>query len=326
MAKTVSTLRLGTRHSPLAVLQAQGVTDVLTKHLPELSVALCPHSTLGDQQLDKPIAQLENAGVGVFVKELETALLTHQVDAVVHCLKDLPSVQPEGLALQVIGQRATPNDVWLCPQGVRLEEAPAGLRVGTSALRRQAMVRAVYRQVSLVPVRGNLQTRWAKVLAGEADGLILAAAGVERLALNHPEWAQRVTQVLPAEVFVPAVGQGWLALQYRQTDEALLADVLQALAVPSAYTWLPLVEREVMRVLEGGCQLPLGVWARPHVSMPAHMAVSLTLLSPNGQFRLEATRTLPCTAEALPLAQAWATQVLSHGGATLKATCQVKPL
>jgi hydroxymethylbilane synthase len=303
------------------MLQAKAVAATLAQHLPNLTSTLCPHSTLGDQQLDKPMAQLENAGVGVFVKELETALLAHQVDAVVHCLKDLPSVPPKGLALQVIGQRATPNDVWLCPQGVKLEEAPAGWRVGTSALRRQAMVRAVYPQVALVPLRGNLQTRWAKVLAGEADGLILAAAGVERLAQTDPHWAQRVTQLLPAEVFVPAVGQGWLALQYRQADEAWLADVLRALAVPSTQTWLPLVEREVMRVLEGGCQLPLGVWARPHASQPKAMTVSLCLLSPNGQFRLEATRTLPCSPEALPLAEAWAKQVLTHGGATLKATC-----
>jgi hydroxymethylbilane synthase len=256
-ALSLPLLRLGTRESTLAMVQTQGVAQGLQQAFPELELLLRPQLTYGDKHLQAPMSQL-GGNYGIFVKELEQGLLCGDTDLAVHSLKDMPSVLPEGLALLVIGPREDPRDGWLCPTGVSFFEAPAGFRVGTASRRRVAMLRRLRPDLTYVPIRGNLQTRWQKLTEkNEVDALVLAAAGCHRLG-----WQGRIHSCFhPQTQLIPAAGQGLLALEYRQADEAVLLPMLKR-----AFTWQPWhvlaeAERYIMRRLEGGCQLPLGIYA-----------------------------------------------------------------
>jgi hydroxymethylbilane synthase len=244
-------LRIGTRGSALARTQ----TEQVASRLREAGVAVTVEviSTLGDRRHDLPVARL--GGDGVFVRELEQALLDGRIDAAVHSLKDLPTAETPGLLLAAIPERASPFDAVVGRSAPRLAELPRGATVGTSSIRRVAQLRAIRPDLDIVPLRGNVDSRLRRLDAGDFDAVILAAAGLERLGL-----AARITEVLRPPAFWPAVSQGALAIQTRADDAASRRAVG---VVDDAATRAAVVaERRMLAGLAGGCLAPIGGWAR----------------------------------------------------------------
>ncbi len=262
------TLRIATRQSPLALWQAYYVRDHLQAHWPDLTVELVPMVTRGDVLLDTPLAKV--GGKGLFVKELELALLDGRADIAVHSMKDVPVAFPEGLGLVTICEREDPRDAFVSPKYARLEDLPEGSIVGTSSLRRQCQLREIRPDLIVRDLRGNVGTRLAKLDNGDYDAIILAAAGLKRLELE-----ERIRYALPPEQSLPAVGQGAVGIECRLNDvqtQALLAplnDIDTATRVSA--------ERAMNTRLEGGCQVPIGsyselngdeIWLRALVGKP----------------------------------------------------------
>lgn len=239
---------LGTRGSELARWQARWVVEHLQGLHPEISIHVRLVKTTGDKMQDVALARL--GGKGLFTKELEISLLRGDIDLAVHSLKDVPTSLPDGLALAAITQREDPRDVFLSRQGTRLSELAAGATVGTSSLRRQAQLRHWRADLQMVELRGNLATRWRKMVERQLDGIVLASAGVCRLG-----WEDRITEFLPPEVCLSAVGQGALALETRG-DDAELRAMLQPLHAPATAVATQ-AERSFLEELEGGCQVPI---------------------------------------------------------------------
>ena len=248
----MSTLRIATRKSPLALWQAEHVGSLLREKFADLDIELLPMSTQGDKLLDAPLAKV--GGKGLFIKELEHALLTGDADIAVHSLKDVPVEIPEGLAMPVFLARGDPRDSLVCDHHENLASLPAGARVGTSSLRRQCQLLAARPDLQAVTIRGGVHTRLAKLDAGEFDALLLAVAGLRRLGLGD-----RVGEVIAPEVMLPAVGQGVLGIECRQGDEgaesliAALNDADSAACVSA--------ERAMNQKLGGGCQVPIAGFA-----------------------------------------------------------------
>lgn len=248
----MSTVYIGTRDSSLAMWQAEWVRAQLLLAYPNQEFKLIPVKTKGDKILDVPLAKIGDKGL--FTKELELALLSREIDLAVHSLKDLPTVLPGGLTLAAFCRREEPRDVFLSKNGMSLTELPSGALIGTSSLRRKAQLQHLRPDLKFADLRGNLQTRWQKLLASELDGIVLAAAGVKRLG-----WEARITQVIPAEWVLPAVGQGCIALEIAENR----SDMLEMLAFinDNETERAVLAERSLMRRLEGGCQVPIGALA-----------------------------------------------------------------
>jgi hydroxymethylbilane synthase len=248
-------LVIATRESPLALWQAQHVRDRLIQHLPGADVELLGMTTRGDQIIDKPLANV--GGKGLFIKELEMALLEGRAQLAVHSLKDVPmELEPE-FRLAAVLEREDPRDAFVPASGSRftgLDDLPAGARVGTSSRRREMLLRAFYPALQVLPVRGNVGTRLRKLDAGEFDALIMASAGLKRLGL-----AERIRSILPAQRFVPAPGQGALGIEVLARD-AETARLLAGLehATTRAIT---AAERAVSRGLGGSCDVPLAAYA-----------------------------------------------------------------
>ncbi|MDX2085843.1 MAG: hydroxymethylbilane synthase [Candidatus Melainabacteria bacterium] len=302
MSSSADGLRLGTRDSELALYQARMVAALLQAKDPTLNVELVAYKTQGDRFLDASFVQLSRQGMtGVFVKELEQALLSGEIDLAVHSMKDMPSQLPEGLTTHSIGFREDPRDVLLLPDGKmigNMQELPSGSRIGTSSARRVAQLKRLSPNWQFEAIRGNLQTRLRKLdESGGYDALVLAAAGVHRLG-----WESRIACYLnPFSTMVPAPAQGIVAVEYR-TDNTQLAKRLSACQVP-AVAVMAYVERSVMRLVEGGCQLPLGVFAHwpveddtfspwnaclGQINTQTPLQVTACLLSPDGQHYREA--------------------------------------
>lgn len=246
------TLRIATRKSPLALWQANFVKDRLEALYPDLRVELVPMSTQGDKILDTPLAKV--GGKGLFVKELETAMLEGRADIAVHSMKDVPVEFPEGLGLHTICEREDPRDAFVSNRFQQIDELPQGAVVGTSSLRRQCQLRAARPDLVIRDLRGNVNTRLAKLDAGEYDAIILAAAGLKRLEMAH-----RITAFIEPEQSLPANGQGAVGIECRQNDHEL-----HALLAPleHAETRIQvLTERAMNRALQGGCQVPIGAYA-----------------------------------------------------------------
>ncbi len=243
-------LRLGTRNSALARWQAEWVAARLS-HL-GVEVALTPITTRGDQQ-HGPIAAL--GGEGLFTKAIERELLDGRVDLGVHSLKDLPTALPAGLCLAVVPERAAACDALVCRSAGSLEQLPAGAMVGTSSLRRRAQMLHLRPDLRAKEVRGNVETRLRKLDQGEYDALILAEAGLQRLGLEG-----RITQRLPLSMFLPAVGQGALALETRVDDPAT-REQIAALDHPATHAAVT-AERAMLAGLHGGCLAPVAGFAR----------------------------------------------------------------
>ncbi|KAF0807836.1 porphobilinogen deaminase [Alcanivorax sp. S71-1-4] len=250
MSRTL--IRIATRSSPLAIWQAEFVQQRLEALHHGLRVELVRIKTQGDKILDTPLAKI--GGKGLFVKELEEAMRDGRADIAVHSMKDVPMVLPEGFALPVICERHDPRDAFVSPHYDGLAALPQGARVGTSSLRRQAQLRAQRPDLTVISLRGNVQTRLGKLDAGEFDAILLAAAGLKRLALDA-----RIRCELPPEVSLPAVGQGAVGIECRANDDAVAALLAPLNDVD---TWDRVVaERAMNRRLEGGCQVPIGGYA-----------------------------------------------------------------
>lgn len=245
-------LRVGTRASALARTQTGWVVDRLRALGVDAEIETM--STRGDERRDRPVAGI--GGDGVFVRELEQALLAGRIDAAVHSLKDMPTAETPGLLLACVPARATPFDAVVGRTAATLEGLPAGAVVGTSSIRRIAQLKAMRPDLVAAPLRGNVDTRLRKLDAGDYDALILAAAGLERLGL-----AARITQLLEPPAFWPAVAQGALVVQVRADDAAAAAAVMP-LDDPLTHAAV-VAERRLLSRLAAGCLAPVGGFARP---------------------------------------------------------------
>ena len=245
-------LRIATRSSPLAVWQAEYVQKRLEALHPGLSVELVRIKTQGDKILDTPLAKI--GGKGLFVKELEEAMMDGRADIAVHSMKDVPMELPEGMALPVICEREDPRDAFVSNHHDALMSLPEGARLGTSSLRRQAQVLANRPDLKVSSLRGNVQTRLGKLDDGQFDAIILASAGLKRLEMH-----ERIRYDMPPEESLPAVGQGAVGIECRAEDERT-AHLLAPLSDP--LTWDRVTaERAMNRRLEGGCQVPIAGFA-----------------------------------------------------------------
>ena len=244
------TVRIGTRGSKLALWQSEWVKAAIGQKHPSLSVELVVIKTKGDKILDVPLADI--GGKGLFVKEIEEALLNGSVDLAVHSMKDMPSELPDGLGIGPIPLRENPLDVLISRDGRRFDDLPAGARIGTGSLRRTAQLLHARSDLNMVPLRGNLDTRLNKLETGAEglDAVVLAAAGVHRLGLES-----RITEYFDPSVMLPAVGQGVLCIEIRNQDSQI-AELLQPLDNPTTRC-AALAERAFLKRLEGGCQVPI---------------------------------------------------------------------
>lgn len=245
-------LRIATRQSPLALWQAEHIKARLQALHPDLAVELVTFVTQGDKILDTPLAKI--GGKGLFVKELENALLDGRADLAVHSMKDVPMDLPEGLLLAVICEREDPADAFVSNHYASLDDLPQGATLGTSSLRRKSQIQAYRPDLKIIDLRGNVGTRLSKLDAGQYDAIILAAAGLNRLNLE-----QRIRQTIATHISLPAVGQGALGLECRNNDQAILtliaplSDAVTSLCVKA--------ERAFNRKLHGGCQVPIAGFA-----------------------------------------------------------------
>ncbi|MGD9264219.1 MAG: hydroxymethylbilane synthase [Lysobacterales bacterium] len=247
-----ATLRIATRKSALALWQANHVRDLLLTAHPGIEVELVKIVTKGDRILDRPLADI--GGKGLFLKELERAMLDGHADLAVHSMKDVPAVMADGLVLDAVLPRANPYDALVSREGHGFAQLPAGSRVGTSSLRRRAQLLAQRPELEVLDLRGNVDTRLAKLDRGDYDAVILACAGLERLGLG-----ERVTETLKPPAWLPASTQGIIGLQCRADDPRTRA-LIKPLA-DDATMFVANAERAVAQVLEATCQVPLAVHA-----------------------------------------------------------------
>ncbi len=237
----------------MALYQATWVKERLEENHPDLQVSLVKIKTTGDKIQDAPLAKI--GGKGLFVKEIEEALLAGQIDLAVHSIKDLPTELPEGLHLAAITQREDPRDAFISKEGVPLKDLPSGAKVGTSSLRRQAQLLHFRPDLRLIPLRGNLDTRLRKLKTADLDGLVVASAGLKRLGL-----LESVTEILSTDVSLPAIGQGALGIETRRGD-LKVEDRIGFLNDREAFLSVT-AERALLRRLEGGCQVPIAAYGR----------------------------------------------------------------
>ncbi|MCB5215535.1 hydroxymethylbilane synthase [Rheinheimera aquimaris] len=248
----MKTIRIATRKSALALWQAEYVKAELLRHHPGLTVELVPMSTQGDKILDTPLAKI--GGKGLFVKELEQAMLEGRADIAVHSMKDVPVEFPDGLMLHTICPRENPQDAFVSNQFKSIDELPPGAVVGTSSLRRQCQLKALRPDLTVRDLRGNVNTRLAKLDNGEYAAIILAAAGLIRLGFE-----QRIAALMPVDTSLPANGQGAVGIECRSDDKEV-QQLLSALEHRETRICV-LAERAMNRKLQGGCQVPIGAYA-----------------------------------------------------------------
>lgn len=248
MAKSV--LKIGSRGSQLALWQANWVKSRLEQK--GFQVEIVKIKTTGDKILDVPLAKV--GGKGLFVKEIEEALLRNEIDLAVHSMKDVPSELPEPLHLAAIPKREDPRDALISRRGLRLADLPSGAKIGTSSLRRQAQLWAYRSDLDFAMLRGNLDTRLRKVAEGEFEAIILAAAGLHRMG-----WRDRITEYLSTEISLPAIGQGALGIECRRADREVNQQIAFLNDPDTACTVT--AERALLIRLEGGCQVPIAGYA-----------------------------------------------------------------
>lgn len=266
-------LRIGTRGSALALWQARSIARALRETTgiePEIVII----KTSGDKFQQASFSQIGTKGV--FIKELEDALLEGRIDLAVHSMKDVPTEMPEGLTIAAIGKREDVRDALLSSSGATLASLPQGARVGTSSLRRQSQLLYARRDLRLLELRGNVDTRIEKLRRGDYDAIVLAKAGLDRLGLSA-----NISQVLPHEVSLPAAGQGAIGIEARTGDAETLR-VLAALDDPESRSAVT-AERAALAGLGGGCQVPIGAWGRVE---NGRLALDVAVLSPDGTQRM----------------------------------------
>lgn len=295
-------LRLGTRGSALARWQADWVTECLTDM--GIEVEQVSISTRGDRDQRGPVERIGTQGV--FTKEIQRALLQDRIDLAVHSLKDLPTEPVAGLVLAAVPARAPVEDMLVARAADSLDGLPDGAIVGTGSLRRRTQLLHVRPGLDFRPIRGNVDTRLAKVERGEYDAIVLARAGLQRLNL-----AERASCCLPLEIVLPAVGQGALGIEARRDDRATL-EALAALDDPQTHAAV-LSERAMLAALHGGCMAPIAAWARPS---NGQLLLTGRVMSLDGARRLEVS-VLGAFEDPHVLGQRAAEGLLSEGGAAL---------
>lgn len=243
---------IATRESPLALWQAKHVQALLSERYPQTTVELLGMTTKGDKILDVTLSKI--GGKGLFVKELEAAMLANQADLAVHSLKDVPMELPEQFELAAVTDREDPRDCFVSPKYESLESMPAGAKVGTSSLRRELMLRIRFPHLVVESIRGNVGTRLSKLDRGDYDGLVMATAGLKRLGLGD-----RIREIIPAELSLPSPGQGALGIETRKGDKAV--EALVHFLNDQNTRWCCTAERAVSKALGGSCQVPLAAYA-----------------------------------------------------------------
>lgn len=244
---------IGTRGSKLALWQANWVKEKLEELYPEIKIEIEKIKTTGDKILDAPLAKI--GGKGLFVKEIEEALLDGRVDIAVHSMKDVPTEIPKGLHIAAICKREDPRDAFLSRDGIPLKDLPEGAVIGTSSLRRTVQLKALRKDIEIRPLRGNVDTRIRKLIEGQFDGIVLALAGLKRMGFE-----ENIAEIFSEEILIPAIGQGAIGIETRVDDEFVndivkpLNDPLTALCVSA--------ERAFLSVMGGGCQVPLACHAK----------------------------------------------------------------
>ncbi|HQW37699.1 MAG TPA: hydroxymethylbilane synthase [Usitatibacteraceae bacterium] len=294
-------LRIATRESKLAMWQTEHVAARLREAHPGLAIEIVGMTTKGDRILDRPLAQV--GGKGLFIKELEVALADDLADIAVHSMKDVPMELPDGFAMLPFGPREDARDAFVSLEHASLAALPAGAVVGTSSLRRECQLRRAYPSLAIKPLRGNVNTRLAKLEAGDYDAIILAAAGLKRLGFGD-----RIREQLPLSLALPAIGQGILAIEFRADRpdlEALLAPFVDRAALAAAQA-----ERALGLVVEGSCEVPVGGHA---TVMGAGLVVEGFLGLPDGT-RLVREKAEGGAADAAKLGRALGERILARGG------------
>lgn len=294
-------LTIGTRSSKLALWQANYIADCIRKQYPDVEVSLLHIMTTGDKILDVPLAKI--GGKGLFTKELENAMLAKEIDLAVHSLKDMPTQLPEGLLLAAITERVDPGDALISPQYGTIDNLPHGAKVGTSSLRRKAQLLKYRPDLIIRDLRGNLDTRLKKMETEKLDAIILAVAGLKRLG-----WQDLITQVLPTEICLPAVGQGALALEARSNDLEVRA-MLEFLNHQETSVAAE-AERAYLAEVEGGCQIPIGVYAYVEEET---LILEAAILSVDGKRQIRRTVSGQ-PSEGIKLGRALAQEMLDAGG------------
>jgi hydroxymethylbilane synthase len=293
------TLRIGTRGSQLALTQSRWVQAALQRQYPDLTVELVTIRTAGDRFLDVPLSAI--GGKGVFVKEIEDALTAGRIDCAVHSMKDVPTELARGLVIAAIPLREAAHDILISRTHVPLGQLPRGARVGTSSLRRMALVRAQRRDVEVLALRGNVDTRLRKLDAGELDAVVLAAAGLHRLGITRRDAA-----ALDPEDFIPAIGQGALAIETRDDATRTLLRALDDAETRIAVS----AERAFLARVGGSCRTPLAAYATVEVG---HLDLRALIANPDGT-QVVRGRRAGTTDNGTDLGHELADEVLDRGG------------
>lgn len=301
---TPKKLVIASRESALAMWQAEHIRGRLKQLYPDCEVEILGITTRGDRILDKTLSKI--GGKGLFIKELEQALQEGRADLAVHSIKDVPMDLPPGFVLAAVGERANPFDAFVSGRFGRLEDLPAGAVVGTSSLRREAQLRARFPHLTVKPLRGNVQTRLAKLDNGEYDAVILAAAGLQRLGLD-----ERIRLVLPPSESLPAAGQGALGIETAAGRRDLL-DVLAPLNHPVTHACVT-AERALARALDGSCQVPLAAYCTEEAGL---LTLRGLVGHPDGSVLLQAQAEAPSD-YADALGRAVAKKLADDGAAEL---------
>jgi hydroxymethylbilane synthase len=244
-------IRIGTRGSQLALWQANWVKDKLSEWNPDIEIEIHKIKTTGDKILDVPLAKV--GGKGLFVKEIEEALLDKRIDIAVHSMKDVPTDLPKGLSIHAITEREDPRDALISKDGIKLKELKKGAKIGTSSLRRQVQLLNFRGDFEIHHLRGNLNTRMKKLNGGDFDAIMLASAGVKRMG-----WGDKITEYLPYEISLPAIGQGALGIEIRDSDKEV-GRIIERFNHRETSLCVR-AERAFLKRLEGGCQVPIAAF------------------------------------------------------------------
>lgn len=290
-------IKIGTRSSKLALWQANWVKDQLQKKYPKLTVLLIPIKTTGDKILNVSLSKI--GGKGLFIKEIEDKLIDETIDLAVHSIKDLPAELPAGLVIAAIPSREDPRDVLVSASNLPFDKLPPGSRIGTSSLRRSCQLKKKRRDLQYKELRGNVDTRLKKLHAGEFDAIVLAAAGLIRLGLKG-----EISHFLE---IIPAVGQGAIGIEIRKDSEIL--KMVSFLNEPSTDLCVT-AERAYLKVMGGGCQVPLGCYAQ---IMGDQIKLDAFLSDVEGVNEIVRSHTVP-KSEGIAAAKAMAKEILASGG------------
>lgn len=300
-------LRIATRKSPLALWQANHIGEKIKQYWPDLEIKLLPMVTSGDKFLKDKLLAI--GGKGLFVKELEEALLDKRADIAVHSMKDVPADFPEGLSLAAICERHNPFDALIAKEHTSLKALPKGSIIGTASLRRQSQLLAIRPDLEIKALRGNINTRLDKLKAGEYDAIVLAVAGLERMAMQDS-----ITEILSEDIMLPACGQGALGIECRAHDEAIkkllapINDPLSALCVQS--------ERHLNALLGGNCHVPIAIFCT--IEAQAKLVLQAKVLTLDGKTVIS-NRQSGQLNQGIDLAKACAASLLAKGAGELLA-------